>query len=211
VDESEAREAAFMAIGERLTRYEMPDFVARMLATHWSELLAQAHLRSSTDPAMWIESLRVLDRLIWSVQLRGDDRFARELTRELPGLVRSVSSGLKAAGANPEVVERFMRQLEDWHLKMLKATSVTVVVRHSARRRAYSNLGQTVARLTRSDLVNMVTEGGHATTGRILWASPAKSRFILARADRRGARLVHDTEVRRLMQAGRLALGRHTR
>ncbi len=210
-DDSAAREAAFMAIGERLTRYEMPDFVARMLTTQWSELLTRAHLRSSTDPAMWIESLRVLDRLIWSVQLRGDDRFARELTRELPELVRSVRSGLKAAGVSMESLERFMRQLEDWHIKMLKATSVTVLVRHSSHRRSYSNLGQTVARLTRTDLVSMVTEGGHATTGRIVWASPAKSRFILARADRRDARLVRDTEVRRMIQAGQLAIERNTR
>jgi hypothetical protein len=207
-DDVAARDAAFMAVGERLTQYEMPDFVARMLTMHWSELLSRAYVRSSADPAMWIEGLRVLDRLIWSVQLRGDDRFARELTRELPGLVRSVRSGMKASGASIETTERFMKQLEDWHIKMLKATSVTVLVRSGNHKRAYRNLGQTVARLTRTDLVQMKTESGRATTGRVLWASPAKSRFILARSNRHAARLVRDTEVRRMLQSGQLAINR---
>ncbi|KPF68725.1 hypothetical protein IP84_08830 [beta proteobacterium AAP99] len=204
-DDAAARDAAFMAVGERLTQYDMPDFVARMLTVHWSELLARAYVRSSTDPAIWIEGLRVLDRLIWSVQLRGDDRFARELTRELPSLVRSVRGGLKASGASTETTERFMKQLEAWHIKMLKATSVTVLVRSGRGKRAYRNLGQTVARLTSTDLVQMKTESGRTTTGRVLWASPAKSRFILARADRSAPRLMRDTEVRRLINEGRLS------
>lgn len=82
------------ALRVRYHDLELPPFVAEFLRGPWSEVLAEAHLRSGgvgSDPRGF---RAVMDDLVWSVQPHADPRDFARLVRLVPRLLARLNEGL---------------------------------------------------------------------------------------------------------------------
>lgn len=93
--------------------------VREFLVLEWVKVLMMVHIKRGPDSELWKNTLSTMDQLIWSVRLNhtSDDR--RELARMVPGLLARMAAGLKIAGVESVIHERFFALLYKLHARAL--------------------------------------------------------------------------------------------
>lgn len=101
-------------------RLWVPAPVREMLLADWSRALAQVHRGDGEDSAAWRGLLATMDDLLWSVEPKSSPDARRRLAAMLPGLIDSVSAGLRIAGVGEEEAVAFLSALVDLHASAVK-------------------------------------------------------------------------------------------
>ena len=93
--------------------------VREFLVLEWVKVLMIVHIKRGPDSELWKNTLSTMDQLIWSVKPNhtSDDR--RELARMVPALLARMAAGLKIAGVESAIHERFFALLYKIHARAL--------------------------------------------------------------------------------------------
>ena len=135
--EAEAREKAARIIQEealavakadaqaimagRVQAHPLPGPVLEFIVEQWLKLMMLIHVRRGPGSEPWERAITVMDDLIWSVQPKENAEERRKLAAMVPGLVKSLGSGMEVAGIEHEVRELFLDELMKQHRRVLTA------------------------------------------------------------------------------------------
>jgi hypothetical protein len=103
VVQRELEELADMAVDYELQGWltsDLPRPVSDLLDHEWRLLLRQIHLQEGPDSSFWKDALTTAQDLIDSVQPKQDSKARQTLARQLPILVRQLSTGFDRIGVN---------------------------------------------------------------------------------------------------------------
>lgn len=90
-----AEQASRRVIDTFCLRTDLPPAISRFLRDHWQRLLRQVWLESGEESAAWQESRAVVDQLLWSVQPKVEIEDRKQLARDLPQMLKTITAGMK--------------------------------------------------------------------------------------------------------------------
>jgi len=90
------------------------------LVQHWVKFLLLVHVKRGKDSDVWKTAVEAMDQLLWTVEPKKtlDDR--NKLAKLVPGLVKRIGAGLKAAGVEDSVATKFFDELIKRHTEVLE-------------------------------------------------------------------------------------------
>ncbi len=99
----------------------MPEFIRAFLLGQWEQLLGLHCARSGEGGDEWLQALRTMDDLIWSVtpKIKPEDR--RKLVSLLPDLLKRLDQGLATLGTSGIVRDQFFTGLVKCHAVAVRA------------------------------------------------------------------------------------------
>ena len=109
------------ALMERFRTTGLPELVAAFLRGPWSQVLAEAHLRSGAESADPRGYLAVVEDLVWSVQPPTLPRDYARLVRLVPRLLARLNEGLVLIRYPREPIGLFLDELSVLHDKGLES------------------------------------------------------------------------------------------
>ena len=115
-----ARKAAEDAIKARYHEGKTQRPVLDFLVTMWVKHLLLVHLQSGPESEPWKTALETMDDLIWSVKPKTDPVERKKLATTVPKLLKNLTLGLKASGADDTARSAFFSQLMNMHTAVLK-------------------------------------------------------------------------------------------
>ncbi|MCY7305704.1 MAG: DUF1631 domain-containing protein [Rhodoferax sp.] len=127
------------ALMERFKTAGVPELVAAFLRGPWSQVLAEARLRSPTDAPDPRAYLALVEDLVWSVQPPTIRRDYTRLVRLVPRLLARLNEGLVLIRYPREPITLFLDALSELHDKVLEDHRRAMV---RARAAADSRLGE---------------------------------------------------------------------
>lgn len=116
-----ARRLVEAAIEERLRgRGPVPGAVSSLLYEGWQQVLLAAFLRDGTEGTGWRNAIRIVDRLVWSVQPKVEYEDRRELLRSIPELLRTLRESLAEVSYDQRRLARWFKELQALHIAALR-------------------------------------------------------------------------------------------
>jgi hypothetical protein len=110
-----ARVVAHNEVESHLFDQSMPDFIRSFLLGQWEQLLGHYCAVSGEGGEDWLQALRTMDDLIWSVAPKPQAEDRRKLVALLPDLLKRLEKGLKVLGAPRELRDQFFTGLVKCH------------------------------------------------------------------------------------------------
>jgi len=103
-------------IDRPITSYRLPPLITHFLSTHWRSHLAKAHLASGgSESRRWLEAIKTMEDLIWSVHPKKDVAPRRRLFALLPQLYQRLHAGLESLGLDKTEQDSFFAELAKLH------------------------------------------------------------------------------------------------
>ena len=93
--------------------------VREFLVLEWVKVLMMVHIKRGPDSELWKNTLSTMDQLIWSVKPNHTPDDRRELAKTVPVLLARMAAGLKIAGVESAIHERFFALLYKIHARAL--------------------------------------------------------------------------------------------
>jgi hypothetical protein len=115
-----ARKAAEDAIRSRYQEGKTQRPVLEFLVTMWVKHLLIVHLQAGPESEPWKTAVETMDELIWSVKPKTDPVERKKLATTVPKLLKNLTLGLKASGADDTARTAFFAQLMNMHTAVLK-------------------------------------------------------------------------------------------
>ncbi|HET7773108.1 MAG TPA: DUF1631 family protein, partial [Burkholderiaceae bacterium] len=190
-----ARHEVAQILGERISREGVPEFVAQVLSDQWSEVLALAYVRRTTDPAVWLDAVSVMDLLIWSVVPEAAPDFRTRLIKRLAELVQGLNAGFDALSWTGDARAEFFDQLASWHAAIMRTGRVPDEPDAGRPTSVMLHFEADLEVLSRGQWLEFIDEHGPGEMFRISWISPMRTRFLLTPAKRAGVRLLTAVEL----------------
>jgi hypothetical protein len=106
-------------IKTRVQAGKLPRPVHEFLVHQWVKSLLIVHVRRGQHSDAWKNSLETMDLLIWSVETKHTPEERRKLATVVPELTKRLAAGLKIAGVEDGIVERFFSDLNTLHAEAL--------------------------------------------------------------------------------------------
>src|SRR5262249_41242175 len=94
---------------------DLPQFVVDFLAKQWLKLLLLVHVKEGAESPVWKRAVDAMDHLVWSIEPRHTPEQRRKVVAVIPGLVRQLAVGMKAAGVSEEERSKFFAELMQLH------------------------------------------------------------------------------------------------
>ena len=110
-----AKRAAAEEVKARVDRYKLPGPVREFLVQHWLKLLLLIHVKEGKDSEGWKGGLEAMDLLIWTIEPKTTNEERRKVSAVIPGLVRKLAVGMKAAGVEDDTRKTFFARLLKYH------------------------------------------------------------------------------------------------
>jgi hypothetical protein len=110
-----AKRTAELEIKARIQVHPLPGPVLQFLAHQWLKLLLLVHVREGKDSQAWKGALEAMDQLIWSIEPKNSREERRKLVALIPGLLKKLAVGLKAAGIDGHTRHHFFAELMTYH------------------------------------------------------------------------------------------------
>jgi hypothetical protein len=127
-----ARQSVKSLLQEKLAGRDLPPVVMNILQDAWSNVLFLANLKEGEESMAWQQSVNVVDDLLWSVQVKESSGDRKRLLQIIPGLLKSLRSGLTQVAFNPFEMNRMFDELENIHLNQLRQTAAENVAEPTA-------------------------------------------------------------------------------
>jgi len=96
-----------------------PAFLVQFLLNHWRRYLALTHRDHGESNEEWVRAVRATEQLLWSVAPKATEEDRAALTKSLDSLVASLKQAMIVAGCHPQAQSDFLRQLSEWHVKLI--------------------------------------------------------------------------------------------
>jgi len=110
-----AKEMAQEEIDQRTESDEVRGVVKTFLTTHWNSLLFVLCAREGADSEAYRGAIETMDDLIWSIAPKHSAADRKRLVSLLPSLLRRLKEGMGLISVAPEVRERFLAVLAEYH------------------------------------------------------------------------------------------------
>ncbi|MFL1467276.1 DUF1631 domain-containing protein [Marinobacter sp. DUT-3] len=111
IKSQKAQETVDRVLQEKVARYHLPDSVQNILVNGWSRVMFLAYLRDDVEHR-WLESVRVVDDLIWCLHPHQEDEERDQWVRVVPGLIKSLRAGLEEVSYNSSKLDEMMSELK---------------------------------------------------------------------------------------------------
>ena len=116
-----ARHEVFQQINNRLLgRDDIPQVVLTLIREGWKDVLLLTYLRKGNDGPEWQRALKLMDRLLWSVEAKPEKSQRQELLKEIPVLLKSLRTGLNGISYDQHKMARLFKELQSCHVDSLK-------------------------------------------------------------------------------------------
>jgi hypothetical protein len=116
-----AKSIAQEEVKARIQAHNLPGPVLEFLIQQWLKLLLLIHVKEGTESQAWKAALESMDQLIWSVEPKNTLDERRKLATLVPGLIRNITAGLRAAGIADDVRMQFFADLMNYHTQAISA------------------------------------------------------------------------------------------
>ncbi len=111
IKSQKAQETVDRVLQEKVARYHLPDSIHNILVNGWSRVMFLAYLRDDVEHR-WLESVRVVDDLIWCLHPHQEDEERDQWVRVVPGLIKSLRAGLEEVSYNSSKLDDMMGELK---------------------------------------------------------------------------------------------------
>ena len=95
----------------KLEKLRLPTTITAFLVDQWQQLLVLVHLKNGEDSPEWIESMQVVDDLIWAAQKHDDQRSLQRLGKIKPELLQRIALGLTKISTTAEASQSAVRAI----------------------------------------------------------------------------------------------------
>ncbi len=111
IKSQKAQETVDQLLQKKLARYKLQEPVKNILLNGWSRVMFLAYLRDDVEHR-WTQTVRVVDDLIWCLHPHEDDEDRDQWVRVVPGLLKSLRSGLEEVSYNSSKLDEMMAELK---------------------------------------------------------------------------------------------------
>lgn len=111
IKSQKAQETVDRVLQEKVARYHLPDSIRNILVNGWSRVMFLAYLRDDVEHR-WLQSVRVVDDLIWCLHPHQEDEERDQWVRVVPGLIKSLRAGLEEVSYNSSKLDEMMGELK---------------------------------------------------------------------------------------------------
>lgn len=198
-DQLQARRLAENDIIARIENGEVAGFVEDFLQTQWLRVLTFTHGMNDARHDVLPKALSAMDDLIWSVKPKTTAEERKELVRRLPGMLAVINSWLNVIKWSGAERDSFFSTLAEHHAAAMRATTelsardelqlrmdvVQKASEHQLTRRAQEQQQAALAEfmplvdlLVPGRWVALVRNNGTKVNCKVVWVSPARSRFV---------------------------------
>jgi hypothetical protein len=122
-----ARAMVQQTLNRRMTGRQLPLVVVKLLQDAWRNVLYMHCLKDGTESDVWLQSVKVVDALIWSVQPQPSADWQNRLKDVAPKLANSIKNGLALVNYDQLATETMLRELMQVHLGLLKGQDTPTV------------------------------------------------------------------------------------
>jgi hypothetical protein len=110
-----AKRAAAEEVKARVQAHKLPGTVLEFLVQQWLKLLLLIHVKEGKESAAWKGAVETMDQLIWSIEPKTTREERAKFVAVIPGLIKQLAVGLKAAGIDGYVRSQFFGELMKYH------------------------------------------------------------------------------------------------
>lgn len=96
---------------EKVSRYKLPESIHDILINGWSRVMFLAYLRDDIEHR-WNTTVKVVDDLIWCLHPHQEDDERDQWVRVVPGLLKTLKSGLVEVSYNSSRLDEMMSHLK---------------------------------------------------------------------------------------------------
>jgi hypothetical protein len=111
IKSQQAQETVDQLLQKKLARYKLQEPVRNILLNGWSRVMFLAYLRDDVEHR-WLQTVRVVDDLIWCLHPHQDDEERDQWVRVVPGLLKSLRAGLEEVSYNSSKLDEMMSDLK---------------------------------------------------------------------------------------------------
>ncbi|MDL0430580.1 DUF1631 domain-containing protein [Marinobacter sp. TBZ242] len=111
IKSQKAQETVDQLLQKKLARYKLQEPVKNILLNGWSRVMFLAYLRDDVEHR-WLQTVRVVDDLIWCLHPHQDDEERDQWVRVVPGLLKSLRAGLEEVSYNSSRLDEMMSDLK---------------------------------------------------------------------------------------------------
>ncbi|WP_201194585.1 DUF1631 domain-containing protein [Pseudomonas fluorescens] len=104
----------------------LPQQVLAFVQDAWSQVLLLTCLKHGEQSDEWRADVQTLEQLVWSVQRHDEPDTEQRLLALVPGLLKSLRSGLSRSAFDPFATAEFFSVLESLHLQLFERTDQAV-------------------------------------------------------------------------------------
>jgi hypothetical protein len=111
IKSQKAQETVDQLLKKKLSKHQIPETIRNILINGWSRVMFLAYLRNDVEHR-WNQSVRVVDDLIWCLHPHLDNEERDQWVRVVPGLLKSLRSGLEEVSYNATRLDEMMTDLK---------------------------------------------------------------------------------------------------
>ena len=111
IKSQKAQETVDDLLRKKLARYKLREPVRNILLNGWSRVMFLAYLRDDVEHR-WVQTVRVVDDLIWCLRPHQDDEERDQWVRVVPDLLKSLRAGLEEVSYNSSKLDEMMADLK---------------------------------------------------------------------------------------------------
>ncbi len=101
-------------------RQSIPAVVLTILEYAWKDVLLLIRLRKGVESKEWRQAVRLMERLIWSVDPKKGNQERQELLQTIPGLLKGLRVGLNGISFDQHKMTKIFKELQLYHVSSLR-------------------------------------------------------------------------------------------
>jgi len=130
IKSQKAQETVDQLLQSKLARYKLQEPVRNILLNGWSRVMFLAYLRDDVEHR-WAQTVRVVDDLIWCLHPHQEDEERDQWVRVVPGLLKSLRSGLEEVSYNSSKLNEMIADLKHELTEAFRANALVEAMEDS--------------------------------------------------------------------------------
>lgn len=130
IKSQKAQETVDQLLQKKLARYKLQEPVRNILINGWSRVMFLAYLRDDVEHR-WLQTVRVVDDLIWCLHPHQEDEERDQWVRVVPGLLKSLRAGLEEVSYNSSKLDEMMADLKHELTEAFRANALAEAMEDS--------------------------------------------------------------------------------
>lgn len=130
IKSQKAQETVDQLLQKKLARYKLQEPVRNILINGWSRVMFLAYLRDDVEHR-WLQTVRVVDDLIWCLHPHQEDEERDQWVRVVPGLLKSLRAGLEEVSYNSSKLDEMMADLKHELTEAFRANALVEAMEDS--------------------------------------------------------------------------------
>ena len=131
IKSQKAQETVDQLLQKKLARYKLQEPVRNILINGWSRVMFLAYLRDDVEHR-WLQTVRVVDDLIWCLHPHQEDEDRDQWVRVVPGLLKSLRAGLEEVSYNSSKLDEMMADLKHELTEAFRANALAEAMEDSS-------------------------------------------------------------------------------